>query len=110
MSAGCQTSATSNPPDCAAAVNATVPFDELPATTDEGLIDTAASAGGERDDEGITNIGAGRVTPPHVAAEILGAGANVAKGTARAVPRIRNEKQRKGEENGTDARSTVSNA
>ena len=38
-------SATTNPPDGAAAVNVTVPWDAVPPTTDAGLTDTAESAG-----------------------------------------------------------------
>lgn len=58
---------TTNPPDGAAAVSATVPCDELPPTTDDGLIDSADSEAGAGDEDGVTIIGAARVTPPHVA-------------------------------------------
>jgi hypothetical protein len=59
-------SVTTNPPAGAAAVNATIPCDELPPTTDEGLTDTPDSAAGAGDEDGVTIIGAERVTPPHV--------------------------------------------
>jgi hypothetical protein len=58
-------SVTANPPEGADAVSVTVPCDELPPTTDEGLTDTADSDAGAA--VGVTVSVAVRVTPPALA-------------------------------------------
>jgi len=63
-------SETANPPDGAAAVNVTVPCDELPPTTDAGLTDTAESAAGTGVPDALTVNAAVRVTPPNDAENV----------------------------------------
>ena len=59
-------SETTKPPEGAAAVSVTVPCAALPPATDAGATDTADSAAGAGDEDGVTIIGAERVTPPQV--------------------------------------------